>query len=178
MLGFLGRLVNVATVRKNLYDFLLGEYAWIQQESVFFTRGLWQQAGGKINEKYRLMVDGELWCRFFRHAPLWQAKVVLSGYRIHHQNRAALYIRDVHREMDMAIGHLRTELPADVLKTAKRLQRLRRIKNWPLKLRIPLATQDIAKKIFRNTLRKAQYRELTFSFRSQKWETRLLDWQI
>ena len=40
----------------NLYDFLLGEYEWIQQESTFWTRNLWDSAGGLY--KCELSVDG------------------------------------------------------------------------------------------------------------------------
>jgi len=41
-----GRQVGAASVYKQVYDFLLGDYRWIQQESVFFRRRLLVRAGG------------------------------------------------------------------------------------------------------------------------------------
>ena len=37
-----GRQVKALAVYKNIYDFLLGRYDWIQQESVFWRRSLWE----------------------------------------------------------------------------------------------------------------------------------------
>ncbi|MCI5141635.1 MAG: glycosyltransferase [Candidatus Electrothrix sp. ATG1] len=75
-----GRQVDVAVVRKNLYDFILGDYAWIQQESVFFSRDLWQRAGARINEEYRLAVDGELcWGVFYINTVLASLLIICSN---------------------------------------------------------------------------------------------------
>jgi Glycosyl transferase family 2 len=55
-----GAMIEAGNVYKNIFDFLAGNFTWIQQESVFWRRSLWNKAGGFINEDYRLMVDGEL----------------------------------------------------------------------------------------------------------------------
>ena len=67
----------------NTYDVLAGNYRWIQQESVFWRRSLWEQAGGKLDEGLRAAGDFDLWLRFFRLAPLYHVETVLGGWRVH-----------------------------------------------------------------------------------------------
>jgi glycosyltransferase involved in cell wall biosynthesis len=116
-------------VRKNTFDFLTGNYGWIQQESTFWRRSLWERAGGNINERYRFMVDGELWCRFFPLAELWHVDTVLGGYRIHSSNRATVYRRAVVSEMRRAIAELRKRCPAELLKSAQEFNRANTVRH-------------------------------------------------
>jgi len=104
-----GTMVSTINVFKNLHDFLSGDFAWIQQESVFWRRSLWEKAGGTINEDYKLMVDGELWTRFFLHDELYHAHCLLSGYRMHSANRAAQRYSECVSEMRRAIDAVRPE---------------------------------------------------------------------
>ena len=67
----------------NRYDFLAGNYRWIQQESVFWRRSLWERAGGRLNEDLRYAADFDLWLRFFRLAELHHVTTILGGFRIH-----------------------------------------------------------------------------------------------
>lgn len=55
---------------------------WIQQESSFWTRELYEKSGG-LNTDLKYAGDYDLWCRFARHAPLYTTNVVLGGFRIH-----------------------------------------------------------------------------------------------
>jgi glycosyltransferase involved in cell wall biosynthesis len=55
---------------------------WIQQESTFWRRSLWDRAGGTLDNS-SIAGDLELWSRFFRLAPLVAATVPLSGFRAH-----------------------------------------------------------------------------------------------
>lgn len=56
---------------------------YLQQESTFWRRELWQAAGSQIDTSLRLAGDFELWVRFFRHAPLHVVDAVLGCFRIH-----------------------------------------------------------------------------------------------
>ena len=94
-----GRITNAFHTYKNIYDFLIGRYDWIQQESTFWRRSLWERSGGFINEFYSLMVDGELWSRFFLSAELYHAKCVLGGFRMWGGNRSAQKMDICHAEM-------------------------------------------------------------------------------
>jgi glycosyltransferase involved in cell wall biosynthesis len=67
----------------NVYDILAGDYKWIQQESVFWRRSLWEEAGGGLDESLRYAADFDLWLRFLRLAPLYHAGTVLGGWRMH-----------------------------------------------------------------------------------------------
>jgi glycosyltransferase involved in cell wall biosynthesis len=113
IVGFQGSWSNVGTLLegvasyKNIHDYLRNDFAWIQQESVFWRRSLWEKAGGFINENYRFMVDGELWTRFFVHAPLYHAHCIISGYRVTGQNRAMKNMQACLDEMQQAIDQMR-----------------------------------------------------------------------
>jgi glycosyltransferase involved in cell wall biosynthesis len=63
--------------------FLAGANKYIQQESTFWRRSLWEKAGGALDASYRAEGDFELWVRFFRHAPLYSVDALIAGYRAH-----------------------------------------------------------------------------------------------
>lgn len=102
-----GRLVSASNNQRNLMDFLIGRYAWIQQESTFWRRSLWHQSGGYINEDYQFMVDGELWSRYFLVAELYRVDMILGGFRHHTQNRSKENYDKCHEEMEAAVKTLR-----------------------------------------------------------------------
>ena len=55
---------------------------FIQQESTFWSRKLWNKAGGYISRDYKFAGDFELWIRFFDHAPLFVTEAVLGAFRM------------------------------------------------------------------------------------------------
>jgi glycosyltransferase involved in cell wall biosynthesis len=65
------------------YRFLAGANKYIQQESTFLRRSLWEKAGGELNASHRDVGDFELWVRFFRHARLYSVDALIGGYRFH-----------------------------------------------------------------------------------------------
>lgn len=68
--------------RWSKWRFAMDDYSSIQQESVFWRRSLWQKAGAHIKEEI-IAYDLELWTRFFLHAQLYTANVLLGGFRVH-----------------------------------------------------------------------------------------------
>lgn len=56
--------------------------AFIQQESTFWRRSLWERAGATIDNS-TIAGDFELWARFFGHAALHTVKAPLAGFRVH-----------------------------------------------------------------------------------------------
>ncbi len=54
---------------------------YIQQESVFWRRRLWEKAGSCVQPDLSYAGDFELWTRFFRHARLISVDALLGGYR-------------------------------------------------------------------------------------------------
>jgi Glycosyl transferase family 2 len=63
--------------------FLAGANRFIQQESTYWRRSLWDRAGGRLDTKYRAAGDFDLWIRFFRHARLYTVDALIGGYRRH-----------------------------------------------------------------------------------------------
>jgi glycosyltransferase involved in cell wall biosynthesis len=74
---------------RNKYDFLSGRYNWLQQESVFWRRNLWEETGRKLDTSIKYACDFELWLRFFRKAPLCYVNTILAGFRTHENQRGA-----------------------------------------------------------------------------------------
>ena len=73
---------------------------WVQQESTFWRRSLWERAGGRVDESLPYAADFELWARFFRHADLWGVKAPLAGFRQHGGQKTAQmmrYVREAER---------------------------------------------------------------------------------
>lgn len=56
--------------------------SFIQQESTFWRRSLWERAGATIDNG-SIAGDFELWSRFFKHAALHTVSVPLAGFRVH-----------------------------------------------------------------------------------------------
>jgi glycosyltransferase involved in cell wall biosynthesis len=73
----------VALQRWSRYRFLAGANRYIQQESTFWRRSLWERAGGQVDGSERYAMDFELWVRFFRHAQLYSSEALVGGFRVH-----------------------------------------------------------------------------------------------
>ena len=124
-----GALTAAMRVPKNVFDFLEGNYKWIQQESVFWRRSLWEKAGGHINESYKFMIDGELWSRFFLYDDLYSVDSILSGYRVHSTNRAHCNADICEQEMTQAIKVLKENCSEEIL---EKLDVLKLSENKPM----------------------------------------------
>jgi glycosyltransferase involved in cell wall biosynthesis len=102
-----GAMIATGYIYNNIFDYLSGKFFGIQQESVFWRRSLWERAGGSVDENYKFMVDAELWTRFFVLDNLWHAGCVLSGYRMHRENRANRFQDQCREEITRAINAMR-----------------------------------------------------------------------
>lgn len=56
-------------------------FRFIQQESTFWRRSLWERAGGAISLERDLAGDFDLWSRFYRFADLHAVTSPLGGFR-------------------------------------------------------------------------------------------------
>jgi glycosyltransferase involved in cell wall biosynthesis len=63
---------------------------YIQQESTFWRRSLWDRAGGFVDASYRYAGDFDLWARFFQHARLYAVDVPLGTFRRHGDQKTSL----------------------------------------------------------------------------------------
>lgn len=62
--------------------FKRGDFRWLQQESTFFHKSLFDAVGG-LNLEYKLAADFELWCKMFQHAKIYSVNTILGGFRQH-----------------------------------------------------------------------------------------------
>jgi len=67
------------------YDvrYVASGFNWIQQESTFWRRSLWERAGAKLDSGYRYAADFHLWKEFSRHTDLVKVYSFLGGFRGH-----------------------------------------------------------------------------------------------
>ena len=75
------------------------DYKWIQQESTFWRRELWNRAGASLNTELRFAGDLELWLRFFRFEKLYCAPILIGGFRMRRDGQKSIenydeYIRE------------------------------------------------------------------------------------
>ena len=165
-----GEITSARRHPRNIYDFLLGDFGWIQQESTFWRRSLWDKAGAFINRDYKWMVDGELWCRFFGHADLYSADCILGGFREHGSNRSRHNYQDCVREMEHAIEGLKQRCDRATLETYRQLKVIRKI--MPFLLLPPLSEFSRRLPIFE----KASYRNIFFG--DGAWRERRLPFSL
>ena len=103
-----GRTVRADLARGfNREGFLSGEYlpepgafslGYVQQESTFWRRSLWEKAGGQIDPEFPLAGDFALWAQFFEHAELFGVAAPLAAFRIHGEQRIALRLEAYNEE--------------------------------------------------------------------------------
>lgn len=86
-----GNIVDVKDLKKwSKFNYYLGDYKWIQQESIFWRRRLWLKAGAKINTNLKYAGDYELWLRFFRFAKLYSTDTLFAGFRFRTKDQLSL----------------------------------------------------------------------------------------
>lgn len=95
--------------------FLSGDYRWIQQESTYWRRSLWERVGGHVSEEYALASDFELWVRFFRHARLQTTSGLIGGFRFHESQRTSGQIEAYEAEAQKVVVEELARLTAEGL---------------------------------------------------------------
>jgi glycosyltransferase involved in cell wall biosynthesis len=128
-----GSIVDVKDMRKwSKLNYYLGDFKWIQQESIFWRRNLWIKAGSRINTRLKLAGDYELWLRFFRFARLHTVETVFGGFRFRSKDQLSLerldsYLFEIDEVTDLS------SLPREDLYAMKKIKFMEKYL-----LRIPL----------------------------------------
>jgi len=89
--------------RWSRFRFLIGANRYIQQESTFWRRSLWERAGGRLDSTYRDAGDCELWVRFFRYAKLHPVDALIGGFRPHPDAITSTKMEEYERHFDEII---------------------------------------------------------------------------
>ncbi len=111
----------------------LNQGKYIQQESVFWKRDLWQDSGAHLNTSYNLAADFELWMRFFRNDQLYTLSYILGGFRLRRENQKSLtqksgYIQELHAILHKE--HQRDRIPLVRYRILLWLSKLIPSKKW------------------------------------------------
>jgi glycosyltransferase involved in cell wall biosynthesis len=85
----------------------MGWYArsWIQQESTFWRRRLWDRAGGYVDASLEFAGDFELWTRFWQHTDLFGVATPLGGFRGHGDQKTAHHMVQYLTEAEKVLRH-------------------------------------------------------------------------
>jgi glycosyltransferase involved in cell wall biosynthesis len=95
------RMLKLQPARALTYqDYLAGDFRWIQQESTFWRRSLWNRAGGYVSTDLELAIDFELWMRFFRFAQLHAVDALIGGFRVRDNQRSTVFMSQYLSEID------------------------------------------------------------------------------
>jgi hypothetical protein len=77
----------------------------IQQESTFWRRSLWDVAGGRLDPRYGLAGDFDLWARFYEHSELISVPGTIAAFRTRDGQRsedAEAYLHESERSLSEA----------------------------------------------------------------------------
>jgi glycosyltransferase involved in cell wall biosynthesis len=109
--------------------FLAGANRYIQQESTFWRRSLWDKAGGYVDASRRMSSDVELWARFFRYAQIYPVDALIAGFRLHRDSLVLSNLMECHRIVDEIMdAELRCSSGYGLIKSLRRINRtIRRI---------------------------------------------------
>jgi glycosyltransferase involved in cell wall biosynthesis len=117
------------------FDFYNHDYKWIQQESVFWRRSLWEKAGSCLNVSLRYAGDMELWLRFIQNEELYITHALIGGFRLRKANQISLdHMDDYLKEADSEIRKVR--LKTDEWRILLNYRNLLRIQSILRKLKI------------------------------------------
>jgi len=124
-----GRIVDHRKQRSSKYSFYLKSYrdgVFIQQESTFWRRNLWEKAGAEISRKYKYAGDFELWMRFFRYADLVETDALIGAFRMRNSGQLSVVHYDEYlSECDRIIDAEIATLPSADKETLRKLERNR-----------------------------------------------------
>lgn len=109
----------------------VGGLGWIQQESCFWRRSLWEKAGG-LRPEYRYAADYELWTRFAQHADLYAVSTMLGAFTVRGtQNRSIAnrdkYMAEVRQVQESIAAGAKGELK-DAIGTMRRYERFKSLR--------------------------------------------------
>lgn len=138
-----GRIVaSFSSRRWSRFHFYLKDYKYIQQESTFWRRSLWEASGASLRTDLKLAGDFELWLRFFDHARLYCLRAPLGTFRLRSGNQFSLdRISEYNAECESEIAKRLTRLSADELSQLNYLKRY-----WSVYARIPFVKKGAKSK--------------------------------
>lgn len=129
--GMTIRILNIQ--RWSRHRFLAGANRYIQQESTFWRRRLWDKAGGYVDASRRMSSDMDLWVRFFRYAQIYPVDALIAGFRLHRDSLALSNMQVVNQiadeivdaELSGLLDYKMVKLLNRINRTIKRIPKVR-----------------------------------------------------
>lgn len=119
----------------NRVKFLMGDWKYVQQESTFWRRSLYEKVGG-IDTDYKLAGDFGLWMKFSRYAKMYVVNAPLGGFRISKDGQLSDNFEKYTQEVEAIIRNEQIDkesatIIADIRKKQNRLNWIQRLtRNW------------------------------------------------
>jgi glycosyltransferase involved in cell wall biosynthesis len=106
-------------------------HQYLQQESTFWRRTLWNIAGGNISQQYKYAGDFDLWIRFFKHQTLFRIPALLASFRFSKSGQASIdhYPEYVSETLRILERNPLTDQERRVLKKFNRSERIENVIN-------------------------------------------------
>ena len=158
-----GEIVRVYPYKKNIFDYLNGDWPVIQQESTFWKRSLWDRVGGCLNEDFVFAHDIELWTRFFLKAEHYHLNTVVGAFRKGGQSTTTRGIQEYAANANKALKTMREDAPPEYLSRAGRYKFLKKYFG-PLLRRLPASALSQFP-----GLRAYNYKLMDYDFTYDKW---------
>lgn len=92
---------------------------FIQQESTFWRRSLWEQAGGYVESELQFAADFELWSRFFQHEELYAIAVPLACFRKHGTQKTSTGLQKYLEEAGAVFTRIGGQVPNRALQSLR-----------------------------------------------------------
>jgi glycosyltransferase involved in cell wall biosynthesis len=131
------RIVYSRRARQDKYEFLMKDYhdgIFIQQESTYWRRNLWEKAGSFISTDYNIAGDFELWMRFFEQGILYGTDALIGSFRYRGKGQMSKdNYPEYLDECDKIVNAAVSRLSGDELSIFKKKLKMKRMKErYPL----------------------------------------------
>jgi len=148
-------------IRAGMFFEGAGGFGWIQQESCFWRRQLWEKAG-PLRTELRYAADFELWTRFADHADLVSVSTVLGGFSFRARQNRGMVHRNQYLDETMRVISERRKANSRESQVARSVARYTKIKK--------LVGSAIGKRLFVSDLFHGPI--IRWNFENSKYEIR------
>ena len=160
-----GKTVRTARSRYfNHIDFLTYRYKWIQQESTFWRRSIYEKVGG-VNKSFKLAGDFDLWMRFSRFEKMYITDALIGGFRIS-DNQLSKDKERYYKEADAIIAS--EPVSDEELNQVKVMRRARRIISLIKKMRL-FNSEALERLLLRQYYNEERVRRITYDFNNKSF---------
>jgi len=117
------------------FDIYNYDYKWIQQESIFWRRFLWDDAGSTFDKSLKYAGDFALWLKYFSSEKLYVTNALIGGFRFRKENQITLnHLDDYFKEVESLLS--RVELNTNEKKILRRYKKLLAVEKTIKKLKL------------------------------------------